>query len=89
MKEILKVVHIKWEDSCSLHGWKFHRTVDEFAEESPTSQLMMHSVGFLLTNDKNGITLYQNISPDCKGNVIKIPRSAVRSMKVLGKVERG
>jgi hypothetical protein len=87
-KETLKVVHVKWEDSCSLHGWQFHRTARDFSEESPSTQLMMNSVGMLLSSDNEGVTLYQSISPDCKGNIIKIPRCAVRRMKTLGSIER-
>lgn len=81
----MKIVHIKWVDSVSLHRWQTHEKIEEFADEP----LDIHeTVGFLIRDTDEAITVIQSMSADCKGEAMKIPKVAVQEVIKLGSVHR-
>lgn len=78
----MSIVHIIWEDSCHLSGWHKPERVDEFACETET----IETVGFLAQETDAAYVVAQSLSFET-GNVIKIPKSCVRQMRVVEGVE--
>src|ERR1700722_17833407 len=81
-KNKFPLVYIEWEDSVlGFQGWKL---IDEQPHEKLT---VFMSVGFLTYQSKGSITLYPHLEK-CKDSHagtgdIKIPRSAIRTMKTI------
>ena len=76
-----KLVLIEWEDSIlGYAGWK---TI----KDEPDRKTIIYSVGFIVRQNKNSITLYPHISKKTDneefgaGDII-IPKSAIRKMKI-------
>ena len=82
MKKEHKVIVVEWEDSGSNHGW-----LNEGDEK--VSICMCETTGFLVDETKDGIAIAQNTSSSKGykpyGNVISIPKSAIKKRKVIGK----
>lgn len=71
-------VYVEWTDSSAIRGWQYGRDLtDEYTEPSKIC-----SVGFLIKNTKDFITLSTSVS--CNGNVmdpLTIPKVAIIKMK--------
>lgn len=81
----MKVVYIKWIDSAhSASGWiNKVEGVDFALENNPPSQ----TVGFLIREDKESVTLLQSIGKWQVDNCIKILKFSIVDRKNLGKIK--
>ena len=76
-----KAIYLEWDDSISVgrSAWVDRRYVEK------KHKMMCKSIGFLLKEDKNSITLGNSISADeedIAGN-IQIPKCAIRKRRVV------
>lgn len=75
-----KILKIEWDDSSSLAGWR-----DE--EECKVEICHCETVGYFISEDKNGICLALNRTSNegykPYGHVISIPKSAIRKKTIL------
>ncbi len=81
MKIKRKIVLVKWEDSIlGYAGWKI-------IENEPKRKSIFHSIGFLIKEDKDYITIYGDIektkNKQSGARDIMIPKSAIRKMQYL------
>ncbi len=73
------IVRILWEDAWSDPGYN---TVDEVSREGPYH---IESIGFVLRNNKAGITTSRERMANGRYRTIQhIPRAMVRKVDVLG-----
>ena len=75
----IRPVKVKWTDSIHGAGWNDHRAA---STSRPTK---ITTVGYLLERDKDRVVVAQSVSDDTEelGNLLTIPRAAVRSIKRL------
>jgi|GEM_PF-1374830 len=81
---MLKVVHVQWVDPCHAEsGWMpkedFIRWIKEGATPADT-------VGILAYEAKDFIIIIQSIGNGVVADGVKITRSAITNIKVIGKV---
>lgn len=81
----MKLVQVKWVDSHSFDGWA---TLEQLKEYHIVSTCI--SIGWLLNDEKDSITLVPHINFDKEGETINqcsgdmtIPRVAVTEIKEL------
>jgi hypothetical protein len=66
-----KAEHIEWVDSEGTNKyWVFN-------DELPKPKLKIHTVGYVIKERKNSITVASSYSSDCFGGVLTIPRIAI------------
>lgn len=77
-KEHLKIAEVHWVDSIAGSGWTL---TDDYKDDKP---LGCFSVGILIDEKENAITIAQNfgIDPDQVCNTITIPRCAIQSINI-------
>lgn len=73
-----KIVKIEWVDSARSFDWSLLEEIDN----KPVNCI---SVGFLIENTKEHITIAQNygLKPEQVCNLITIPKCSVKSIKKL------
>jgi hypothetical protein len=72
----MKVVEIDWEDSCSQYGWADKKRVDK-----PT--MTCKSVGILIHEDKETVTVSHSVNPNHCSSPMTIPRRAINKIKTI------
>ena len=84
----LPYVMVRWVDSQAGPGWRSRKDTEEWADSPGKEHL---SVGFRLPlGPKGDVVLATSIqlAPDgSTGELLHIPREAVKSIKILGRVE--
>ena len=75
----MQVEYVQWIDAHGEDGWLEPHTVNDDCSG------LIHSVGFLFSENESSITLLFHASDDKKlvGNYITIPKVAVKTRKVL------
>ena len=80
----LSIVLVDWLDSCGDPGWKF-------SEEISVHLMVCQTVGFLVSETKEAIAVALNRTTTLGykpfGDIISIPRVAIRKIKILAKVD--
>jgi len=69
-------MYVQWEDSAGTHGWQLHR-------DGQYGTVMCHSVGWMVEKSKNRVVMALNWNEGQIGEIMTIPKSAVRKMKRL------
>ena len=77
------VVHVKWIDSTSWSGWQYHDDIERFAKEN---QALIDTVGIAIGDTEENLTIAHSISESCKHSSMKIPKVAIKSINVIGKI---
>jgi len=69
-----KILYIKWLDAHSRFGWHHQGEHDK-----PNNAMPCESIGFLMRDEKEGITLVQSLSDafETCGDAIFIPRDMI------------
>lgn len=70
-----KIAEITWVDSCGAHGWSDKARA---ANESMT----IRSIGFVVHDDKESITISTSTNPSSCHSPVTIPRIAIKKLKV-------
>jgi hypothetical protein len=86
-KKPKRIVLVTWVDSCSRGGWTFPDEVKKWTREPMT----IHSVGFMLKEGKDAITIHQGYDDQRRPNVnglFQIPRGAIRKIKTIAVREK-
>lgn len=81
-----KVVHVKWIDSESVHGWQSKERFSSFSSDSINA---CESIGILAFDGTDHIVIAQSVSDNCIDGNIKIPKCAIKSSKVIATVKMG
>lgn len=82
-----KIVLVRWEDSHTLaEGWEAPAEL-----HAPAENQHIYTIGILWHEDKRGLTLVGDYDPfnDFVASAHWIPRSQLRSIRILGKVDVG
>jgi len=74
------IVLLTWADSTSWSRWQTHEDITEFANNPGD---LITSVGIIVGDTKDNITIVQSISRDNKNGAMRIPRSAIKSITKL------
>lgn len=76
------MVRVTWVDSMASYGWD--SVEDKIDKAKSPDQLMCASVGYLLHEDDNGVSLVQSFSAGGQAHsLITIPKASVRSVEKL------
>ncbi len=73
------IVLIKWTDSCSSARWWRNKEVKYWAKSGAECE----SLGFFFGVNKTYLTLYNDVSPSEIGGLINIPKSIIKSIKLI------
>lgn len=74
-------IEVEWEDSyVELSGWT---PIKRLVRNRKRLDRMCHSVGFVLADDKLGLTLAGSVHGANATSVIVIPRNAIRKRRRL------
>jgi hypothetical protein len=76
----MKIVHVKWYDSSSIHGW---RGIEKLKEYRRDKLMVIDSVGILIHKSKDKIILIRSVGSGEIDGVFEIPRACIKSMKTL------
>lgn len=78
----LPVVEVDWCDSTHGCGWRSEQATEEWRKDFP---FVIHSVGYLISNTKDEITLAQGFSTRSKNTheLFQIPRGCVKKVRKL------
>ena len=79
----MKIVHVVWIDSDFSGGWMNKSDFASFADNPPSQS---DSVGFLAIDRDGYIVLAQSIGANQVADCVKIPRTAIVSIKPIGDV---
>jgi hypothetical protein len=73
------IVHVIWFDAVSIDSW---HPVDDLKKDDPAE---IHSVGFLIADNKSKITLALNLDSqnDNASCTMVIPKKWIKSVKVV------
>lgn len=71
----MKVVYIEWIDAVASVGWE--------KQSIPHSPDLCQAIGFLIHEDKTGITLAATVSKEESNSRITIPKGWIKSRKVI------
>jgi len=71
------LVVVEWVDAAHFDGWQFGADPDNTFEPCWT-------VGFLLKDTEQGVTICQTWYPGDVANLIQIPRGMIKKQTVLG-----
>lgn len=88
----MKIVEVEWEDAMTRDGWA---NMDEYKVEPSERPALVRSVGYLITNDGDRVTLLQSANYDGRNvgsTSITIPAGCIRKMrtaKLPGKTKGG
>lgn len=77
-------MHVTWIDSDSMHGWNKKWNIEHMAE---SDLHVCDTVGILCPSPKDRVIVIQSVGEDTVGEVMRIPRFAVKNVVVLGHVE--
>lgn len=77
------VVHVEWDDSCSMSRWRSHDEITSFATDV---EPLIKSVGIVAGDTKDYLTIVQSISQYNKEAAMKIPKVAIKSIKKIGEI---
>lgn len=90
-KGLIPIVYIQWMDACSNGNWFSEEHLDEWVKDDAYCS----DVGYLVRETKKMLVFAQRHEPELGpdrdlqwGNVHKIPKTWVRSRKVLGYLKR-
>ena len=73
----LPLVEVGWIDCTSQTSWQFERSIDV-----DVKMTYIHSVGWRLKSDKEGILLLRQRSDDgYAGDRLRIPRGCIREVR--------
>ncbi len=75
----MEIVEVEWLDSCEFSGWR-----DK--DLTGLSLSHVHTVGYLVQETPDSITLVMNISDDHYGAIWVIPKGSIKSQKKIGDV---
>jgi hypothetical protein len=80
-----KILLIKWVDSSrQTMEWYTPEEVGDLLDQS----LHVVSIGFLLKNEKEAITITQSLSDDgCVIGILTIPKKSILSRKILCRIQ--
>lgn len=67
---------IEWIDSCGTNGWTAK-------ERSDLKFMSIKSVGFIIHEDDDSVTIASSYNPNVCHSPITIPRAAITKMKVI------
>ena len=85
MKRKWPIVEVEWEDSKGWPGWT--HIEDVLAEASKACSLTQYTVGYLIRRDRRYIVVAgsqaDTESSDTANGSMQIPRSAIRSLRIL------
>lgn len=72
-----RIILVEWEDSAhyGTKGWIDKDDAEAYAKKPP---IRCQSVGFLIGDKKHSVTLAESIAPSQAGEVINIPKTAIR-----------
>lgn len=73
------LVEVVWEDSCSNGRWQDRAVVPEWHNDPA----ICTTVGYILHDDKKGMTVCQSQSKDQVDGLFKIPKNAIRKVRRL------
>ena len=77
-KEICEVLYIQWIDSASLTSpWS---SPQDIADLEPA---IVHTVGFLVNETNDFITLVSSVTDDAAGGDVTIPKVATKDRRVV------
>lgn len=86
-RETYKPMLVTWLDSTAQEGWHSGHEIEEFSESEP---LRIQSLGWLIGEEDLWIVLAMSVcAPRCvgceskAGELLKIPRSVIESIKRL------
>jgi len=82
----LRPVYIRWRDTSSHPGW-YDRA--EYLEAARAPVMLMHTVGWLILENDECIVIAQSISEDKAGELLKIPREAIRHQEAIQELING
>src|SRR6478735_4722670 len=77
------VVQIEWVDSTRWSRWQEHADIERFANSSGG---LLISVGIVVGNTEDNLTIVQSISPENKNAAMRIPKVAIKSVKKIGEI---
>lgn len=77
------IIHARWTDSTSWNRWQSHEDIAAFAH---AVESLIDSVGIVVGVNKENLTIVQNVSTNNKSMAMKIPKVAIKSIKVIGKI---
>ena len=77
------IVQIEWDDSCSMARWRSHDEITNFANDT---EQFIKSVGIIVGDTKDYITIVQSVSQYNKEAAMKIPKVAIKSIKKIGEI---
>jgi hypothetical protein len=81
---MLEIVHIRWYDSASIHGW---RGIEKLKQYRRDKLMVIDSVGMLVHKSKEKVILIRSVGAGEVDGVFEIPRACIKSMKVLCKLK--
>lgn len=75
-----------WEDTASISGWSDSEGLADL-DENP---VLVHSVGFLLSHQKDHLILCPTLAPirGGLGDIMRIPMGMVRECKVIKSIKK-
>ncbi len=80
-----RMVLVRWVDSTSLHGWQQMPDVYDFMADGLPEY---DSIGFVVGDDENALTIVQSLGEGNCGHVMKIPKASVLTITELKTVRK-
>ncbi len=68
--DVLRITLIRWRDATYASGW-------HFKSEIPTGPALVESVGWLIAETDEAVTLALSVSTDAIGHISVIPKSGI------------
>lgn len=89
-KNFWPIVLVRWVDSSATtnHVWYDLENALDKSKELGEESLFCYTAGIMLHEDDNSITVALSVNDTQCGNLITIPKVAVKSVTVLDSVER-
>ena len=77
-----RLLLVEWEDAAFCSGW---HSIPEARKWYDEDRLVI-SMGFEIANDKEHLMLAHTLGPVQVGDMLRIPKGIVRTIKVLGEI---
>lgn len=74
-----RIARVHWRDTCNIPGWHKAHELDALTKEPLP---IMESVGWLIYEGEDFVTLAQSVSQYAAGDLLKIPRAMIVEMFV-------
>ena len=80
INKLMQIIYLEWVDAMSRDAWLDIEEVEKWADEKAVS---IKTIGFLLKENKDFITVIQNYNIDSCSMVMKIPKAWILKKKLI------